>query len=471
MAKTKIICTIGPVSNSEEVLEKLILNGMNIARLNFSHGSMEQHGRTIDTIRRIARNLDKPVGILQDLPGPKIRIGAVREKNILLRSGSGFILTRRSVPGDSTSVSVQFDSLPDILQPGDIVLLNDGTVELKVLSIDGDDIKCRVVVSGFISSHKGINLPTRSLNVPSMTAKDRESLRFGISKHVDYVAMSFVRSAIDIQEVKTILRASDDEIPVIAKIEKHEALANFDDILDHADGIMIARGDLGVETPLENIPRIQKQLIHRTNMAGKPCITATQMMRSMVDNPRPTRAEVSDVANAVLDGTDAIMLSEETAMGRYPVDAVKTMAKVAEDAEKGLTGDMFPVIRTPLQNKPPSEAICQAACLLAESVNAKAIIVCTQSGSTARLVAKYRPVMPIIALTPSEITCRQMTLIWGVIPLQTRIINNETDIVACAAETAIKSNMLNHGDTVVITAGLPLPETGKTNMIRLETLH
>lgn len=470
MPRTKIVCTLGPASQSEETIRRLIQAGMNVTRLNFSHGTQQEHGKVIASIRKIATKLEKHVAILQDLAGPKIRIGKINKGQIRLKGGDFFTLTSRQIPGDECTVSVNYPDLPRNVKPGDSLLLSDGAIELEVMETTARDIKCRVIIGGPLSSFKGINLPSRSIKTPSLTEKDKEDLSFGIRQDVDYVALSFVRCAEDVMEAKRFMEKKGSHIPVIAKIEKHEALTNIDGILSVADGIMVARGDLGVETPLEKVPLVQKSLIKKSNQAAKSVITATQMLRSMVDNPRPTRAEVTDVANAILDGTDAIMLSEETAIGKYPVGAVAMMSKIAEDAEKGIFSERGKYKLEPANEKSIPEAVGYAACKLAESIDASAIISFTQSGSTARLVAKYRPRCPILAPTPLEKTCRSFSLIWGVIPILCESSNDTDEMIERTLRVALESGLVQRGQKVVITAGVPMGVPGSTNLIKAEIL-
>jgi pyruvate kinase len=470
MPRTKIVATIGPASQSPDVLKQLILAGMNVARLNFSHGTQSEHGEVITIIRRIARQLDRPIAILQDLAGPKIRIGEIATGAITLEPGAVFTLTNRPVPGNEREVSITYPDLPNDVQPGDCLLLNDGALELEVVETTDLDITCRVIIGGPLSSHKGINLPTRSIKAPSLTDKDREDLAFGIEHEVDYVALSFVRTAADVLEARRFMQERGSAIPLIAKVEKHEALINIDEIIQVVDGIMVARGDLGVETPLERVPLVQKMLIKKSNRAGKPVITATQMLRSMVDNPRPTRAEVTDVANAILDGTDAVMLSEETAVGKYPAEAATMMARIAEDAESGFPFDTWMPQLEVGDEKPLPEAVSHAACNLADDINAAAIVTFTQSGSTAQLVAKYRPRRPIVAPTPLEKTYRRLALIWGVVPILTEGMENTDGMIDKAFTAALKSGLVQRGQKVVIIAGVPVGVLGSTNLIKAEVL-
>jgi len=443
---------------------------MNVARLNFSHGTQSEHQEVIVAIRRIAARLDLPIAILQDLAGPKIRIGKIEAGQITLKSGAQFILTTREIPGNEDEVSVNYPDLPEDVKAGDSLLLSDGALELEVLETKEQDIKCQVIIGGPLSSFKGINLPTSSIKAPILTEKDKKDLEFGINQGVDYIALSFVRSKADVMAARRFMEEKASTIPVIAKIEKHEALKNIDEIISIVDGVMVARGDLGIETPLEKVPLVQKSLIRKSNLACKPVITATQMLRSMVDNPRPTRAEVADVANAVLDGTDAVMLSEETAIGKYPVEAVSMMAKIAEDAESSFPFNEWSQRVEKEGEESIPEAVGQAACKLAESLNAASIITFTQSGSTARLIAKYRPNEPILATTPLEKTYRNLALTWGVIPILGESIKDTDEIVDRAFKAALKSGMVKKGQRVVITAGTPVGVPGTTNFIKAEVL-
>jgi pyruvate kinase len=449
------------------MIERLVAAGMDVARLNFSHGTPEEHGRALRDIRRAAGRQCRAVAVLQDLAGPKIRVGVIGAGAVNLESGRPFVLTSRSVPGDAASVSVTYRDLPADVRKGDAILLSDGALELEVEAVEGPDIRCRVVVGGPLNAHKGVNLPGRTLRAGILTAKDRADLAFGLEQGVDYIGLSFVRNAADVEEVRRAVRAGGRDTPLIAKIEKHEALQNLDEIVAAADGLMVARGDLGVETPLEDIPRAQKTVIAKANRAAKPVITATQMLKSMVENPRPTRAEVTDVANAILDGSDAVMLSEETTVGRHPVEAVEMMARTALGAEA-----MFPFAgwRKRYEDEPdagPPESVADAACHLARDLGAAAILTCTQSGSTTRLVSKYRPRAPILGMTPDDSTYRQLALVWGVVPLRMPPSESEDDIVRQALRIARESGHVRAGETVVIIAGLPLHVPGATNLIRV----
>jgi pyruvate kinase len=452
------------------MIESLIRAGMNVARLNFSHGTHEEHRKSIGWIRAASNRLKQPVAILQDLSGPKIRVGEMAEP-VFLKAGDVFTLTRRDVPGTAEMASVSLPELVEQVRVGDSILLADGYIELKVLGVDGTDVQTRVVHGGTLDSHKGINLPRRSLDMPAMTDKDSQDLRFGLDEGVDYVAASFVRSADDLLRIKAIMKALGRTVPLIAKIEKHEALRSIVNILDNAEGLMVARGDLAVETPFERVPLVQKSLIERCNRAGKSVITATQMLRSMVENPRPTRAEAADVANAVLDGTDAVMLSEETAIGQYPIETVQTMDRIVRTAET----------RLPSRENLPSEreeghvtvpaAIGHAAVTLARDLNATAILTPTQTGGSARRVSRFRPSVPIVAISQHETSIRQLALVWGVIPIQIKEEEESTDALIEQVKAVAEAHGIVHtGDTVIVAAGIPSGRVKSTNLIKVDTI-
>lgn len=467
MTRTKIVCTIGPTSESPEIIRELIKNGMNVARLNFSHGTRQEHKEKINIIRSISDELNQPVAILQDLAGPKIRVGIIREPGIRLEAGDDFILTGQNVEGTRERVSVSYANLPAEVSEGDRILLADGAMELTVKRTNLSEIYCEVITGGVLTSHKGINLPTGTIKVPSLTDKDRKDLVFGLENEVDYVALSFVRRAEDILQVKEIIRQNNGNAPVIAKIEKHEAIDQIDDIIEVSDGIMVARGDLGVEIPLENVPSIQKMLIRRANIMGKPVITATQMLRSMVDSPRPTRAEATDVANAVLDGTDAVMLSEETANGSHPVKAVQFMRRIVGSAESGFPHNKYLQL---IPQSEVSESVAHASCVLADHLNASAIVATTQSGRTAEYISRFRPRQPIIALSPDRVTVRRLSLFWGCFPRFVAVPKDTDDMLESAAQSAMETGQVSKGDLVVITAGHPVWVAGTTNMLRVKIL-
>lgn len=464
ITKTKIVCTIGPSSDSPSIIRELILSGMNVARLNFSHGRHSDHGEKIKIIRRLSKELDKPVAILQDLAGPKIRTGIIQDPGIELSPGNTLILTTEKMEGSKNRVSVSDPDLPEIVKRGDRILLADGLMELRVQDILLKEIHCEVLTGGILTSHKGINLPTRSVPMPSLTPKDRDDLMFGLEKGVDIIALSFVRNAQDIIDVKNIIEKNKKNVPVIAKIEKHEAIDNIREILEASDGLMVARGDLGVEIPLERVPVIQKQLIGMANEAGKPVITATQMLRSMVDSPRPTRAEAGDVANAVLDGTDAVMLSEETASGNYPVNAVRNMSKIAGYAETIYPHAKF--MKAVLGNK-TYESVAYSACVLAEQINASVIITPTRSGRTAIRISRFRPSCPIIAMSPNTDVVRWLSIFFGCNAFLIPEINRAKNIINEFSNFALKTGIVEKGDLAVITAGNPEGYEQTTNMIEV----
>ena len=467
MRKTKIVCTIGPASASEKVLKQLIRAGMNVARLNFSHGDYSFHRRVIRMIRRLEKKLDRPVAILQDLPGPKIRIGAVEGNHVRLRSRQPLVLTTREMVGNEEMIFVNYKSLTKSVKKGDPILLGDGEIELEVVKVGTRSVTCRVVVGGILGSHKGIHFPRSSLNIRALTKRDKEDLAFGIEHKVDMIALSFVRNSDDIVYARREMKNRGASVPIIAKIEKHEALDHIDGILEEVDGIMVARGDLGLEIAPERIPAMQKMMIRKANVLGKPVITATQMLRSMVQNPRPTRAEVADIANAVLDGTDALMLSEETAAGDYPVQAVRTMAQVAEETEQILE----PRYQFTGRKKSVPEAISFAAISLARDLNVGAFLIPTSSGSTARMIARYRPQHPIVAFSPETSTLKTLCLVWGVYPVPVPAFHSTDAMLRDAQKKALKLGFVKRGDLVAITAGLPLQQAGTTNMITVKPIE
>ncbi len=467
MRRTKIVCTIGPASASDKVLEGLISAGMNVARLNFSHGDYAFHRRIIRKIRQLERKLDRPVAILQDLPGPKIRIGAVAGDHVRLQTQRPFVLTTRKILGTELAVSVNFAGLTRTVKKGDPILLGDGEIELEAVQISGDEVKCRIVVGGVLGSHKGIHFPQSSLNIRALTSRDKQDLAFGIAQRVDMVALSFVRTSEDILYARREIKKRGSSVPIIAKIEKHEALDNLDAILENVDGIMVARGDLGLEIAQERIPTVQKMMIRKANHLGKPVITATQMLRSMVWNPRPTRAEVADIANAILDGTDALMLSEETAAGDYPLEAIKIMAQVAEETEKILEPrQLFAGLKRTVP-----EAISRSAISLAQDLQVKAFLIPTTSGGTARLIARYRPQQPIIAVSPVPQTVKMLCLVWGVQAVPIRGFKNTDEMVRLLQKKAVELGVVKPKDLVAITAGLPLHQAGTTNMITVKRIE
>jgi len=469
--RTKIVCTIGPATNSPEMIEALIRAGMNVARLNFSHGTPEGHAVVIERIRTVSDRLGVAVAILQDLPGPKTRTIGPADGLIELRDGARFVLTTREVPGNNEEVAVTLRSLPQDVRPGDAILLDDGKIELRVLKTVDQDVETVVITGGPLGSSKGLNVPGVTLSVSSLTERDIEYLRFGLENDVDLVALSFVRSVNDVNTARQIILESGKSPLLIAKLEKHEATTNLDEILEAADGLMVARGDLGVEIPLERVPVEQKRIIAAANRVGKPVITATQMLESMVTNPRPTRAEVTDVANAIFDGTDAVMLSGETATGAYPVQAVRMMDRVAREVEPILPYSRMLLDKESALEPHTFDAISFDAVHTAQQLGAVAIIAFTQSGSTARRVAKYRPRAPILGITPERSTWCRLALSWGVTPHLVPGSDSIEEMTAEAKGAALSSGLARAGDRIVIVAGVPVGVPGRTNLLRVETLQ
>jgi pyruvate kinase len=460
LRRTKIVCTIGPASQSEDVLAGLVRAGMDVARLNFSHGDHRFHAETIARLRRIARRLGRNVAILQDIQGPKIRVGWIEHDQVRLQAGRRVALTSGSIVGNAARIPVDFRSLARIVRKGDRIMMGDGEIELEALRV-GREVECRVVAGGMLASHKGIHFPHASDGLSSLTAKDRRDLAFGVEQGVDLVALSFVRGPDDIRRARREIEKRGGAIPVIAKIEKHEALEDIDAILEAVDGIMVARGDLGLEMPLEKVPALQKMLIRKANVLGKPVITATQMLRSMAQNPRPTRAEVADIANAVLDGTDALMLSEETAVGGYPIQAVTTMARVALETDTTLE----PRPRCDGIARTIPEGISHAAISLARDLGVKAFLIPTTSGGTPRMIARYRPAELLIALTPRPETVKALSLVWGVYARLIPPYRNTDTMVKLARRIARNSGFVRRGDLVAITSGRQPGTAGTTNLI------
>ncbi|BDV44791.1 pyruvate kinase [Geotalea uraniireducens] len=464
--KTKIIATLGPVSSSPEMIEQLMAAGVDLFRLNFSHGTNEQRREVIAIIRRLSGERGKEIGILADLQGPKIRTGRMENGAIQLITGTALDITTNEVLGRPGLISTIYRALPRDVKPGSRILLDDGLIELKVTSVTGNTVHCTVVAGGILKDLKGINLPGVHVSAPSLSAKDLADLDFCLEQRVDYIALSFVRAPEDVDDLKRILYERNIHIPVVAKIEKPEALRNFKGILAIADAVMVARGDLGVEINPEKVPLIQKEIIRACNEAGKPVITATQMLESMINHPRPTRAETSDVANAILDGTDAVMLSGETASGQFPLEAVKTMDKVALDVERyALEGGEH----SRRHSASIAEAVAEAACHAAVALKAKAIAVHTQSGSSAARISRYRPPLPIIAFTQSVDTMRRLSLYWGVKPRPIGSMTG-TDEQICAVESSLLATGYHKGDVIVITMGVPVEARGSTNLMKVHKL-
>ena len=468
--RTKIVATIGPSSQDPAVLESLIDAGMNVARLNFSHGDRDDHLAVVTAIRDIARRKDVAVGILQDLQGPKIRTGRFTAGKVTLQPGQKFTITASDAPGDETIVSTTYKGLPDDVRPGLELLLDDGNISLRVDDVRGPDIHTTVLIGGTLSNNKGINIPGADLSVPALTDKDLEDAQFGTELGVDWVAVSFVRSRDDLLLARHYLTRFGSRARLMAKIEKPSAVDRFDELLAEADGIMVARGDLGVELPAEQVPVIQKRLIGKCQLAGKPVITATQMLESMILNPRPTRAEASDVANAIFDGTDAIMLSAETAAGKYPLEAVRMMDRIARNTEASAEYQrLIDAHRPPQQTT--QDAVALAACEVAATLGAAAIVCFTATGSTVARVSRNRPSTVIAAFTPSERVRNQLTLTWGVQPRLAADPKDSDDMVLIANQCSRESGLAEPGDRIVMTAGVPFGMHGTTNLIRVERVQ
>ncbi len=471
LRKTKLVCTIGPASSPSQVIEKMMQAGMNVARLNFSHGTREEHAEVIRTIRDLSAALDIPVAVLIDLPGPKPRTGRLKEKRVYIKEGDNFSLTSERVPGDEHRISVDFPAFFNDIRAGDSIFLNDGAIQLKVISTTNIEVNCKVVVGGLLSDNKGINVPGVRLNVSSITSEDLKHLAFAVEQGVDFVAISFVRSVADVLEIKKILQKKRANIPIIAKIEKPEGVNDIDRIIAEADGIMIARGDLGIEIPLKRVPLVQKEIIRKCNQAGKPVIVATQMLESMVGATRPTRAEVSDVANAIFDRTDAVMLSAETAVGKYPVRAVNTMASIITETEKVLPYERILLEKSELVTAQTDDAISYAACHMSQRLGAACIVAYTSSGSTALRVSKYRPKVPILAITPSANTARRLMLSWGIEPHLATKPSHVDIMFQDAAQLALQNGIAKRGELVIITAGIPMGTPGSTNVVKVHRIE
>lgn len=468
ITKTKVACTLGPACDDPEIMRQMIRAGMDVARVNFSHGDHASHARRIEQVRRLADEEGRVLAILADLQGPKLRIGDIANGTAELFEGEKVTLSSCSGAGGPGVIPLPHPELIAAVQAGQRLLLDDGAIELEVESKTDTDLLCRTLVGGLLSSHKGVNVPGAAPALEVLTQKDREDVLFAIEQQVDYLAQSFVRRADDVDVLRSFLRARESPTPIIAKIEKAEALESFDGILAVADGVMIARGDLGVETGVEQVPIEQKRILTACNRAGKPAITATQMLQSMVNNPRPTRAEASDVANAVLDGTDVVMLSGETAVGKYPVEAVRVMGRIIGIAE----GQLDPEVWVHRLRAPgsPSEAIARATVEIAVEVGAAAILTSTISGETARMVARYRPGVPVLAATPSAATFRRMALVWGVVPLRVPSYETTDAMFEFTTQAALAAGLVKRGDIVVITAGVPAGGKGKTNMLKVHVI-
>ena len=479
MKRTKILCTIGPVSNTEKQLEAMVKAGMSVCRLNFSHGTHEEHAEVIKRIRSVRERLGEPLAILQDLQGPKIRVGELPKEGVTLEKGKTVVFSTEAnvkLP----KIPVTYELLHEDVKSGDILLLDDGLLSVKVLKIEGKNISCEVINGGPLTSHKGLNLPTATLKIPAITEKDKEDVKFGVSQYVDWVALSFVRNAKEIYDLRYLIKSFEDElgekhpyrghpIRIVAKIEKHEAVKNIDEIIEAADGIMVARGDLGIEMPAQDVPLIQKQIIEKCLAASKPVIVATQMLDSMIRNPRPTRAEVSDVANAVIDHTDAVMLSGETASGKYPLESVQMMTTVVLETEASKY-DNLDAMHAIKQRISTETAISNVANILARDTKAKLILVASMSGDTGRIVSRYRPEVPILVATADDRTCRQLNLSWGVRAFVLPRCNTVEELVDRSVGHLRKTRLAKAGDKIIIVAGEPVGMSGGVNLVEIRDL-
>ncbi len=468
--RTRVVCTIGPASASPQVIRGMIQDGMSVSRLNMAHGSLEDHSRYIDMLRAAADELDSPLALLLDLPGPRYRTGRLKGGEIELLFGNTLVLTTRDVVGDDKEVSVNLPTLPQDVQAGDRILLSDGQIILVAETVSADNVRCRVQVGGLLKDNRGLVVPGRPLSSPFVTDQTLSQLDFGIERQVDYFALSFVGGAPDVAQVRHILEQKGAAIPLVSKIERGWAVAHLDDIVAASDAVMVARGDLGVELPLEQVPVLQKQIVKKCNRLGKPVIVATQMLESMVQAPGPTRAEVSDVANAIFDGTDAVMLSAETSIGRYPQAATAMMRRIATQADAALPYERLLAERGADREPHTDDAIAFAACNTAQQLGAAAIIAFTESGSTAFRVAKYRPKAPLLALTSSEIVRRRLSLVWGVQACLVGKPATVDDMFDRAGRLAKEQGLAASGDLVVITAGVPIGVTGTTNVLKVQTI-
>ena len=472
LKKTKIVCTLGPSSNTPEIIEKMIKAGMNVARFNFSHGSHEEHKQRIDMVRAVSQKLGIPVALLLDTKGPEIRLGKFKNGSIMMEAGKDFTLTARDVEGDETIASMNYKELPQDVKAGDHILLSDGLVNLEVVSVEGQDIHTKILNSGKMSDRKRVAVPGIAINLPAVSDTDADDIEFGCRMNMDWIAASFIQRGKDVLTIRKILEKHDSHMKIISKIECQAAVNNIDDIIKMSDGIMVARGDLGVEVPAEEVPMLQKVLIHKCQAAGKPVITATQMLESMCNNPRPTRAETSDVANAILDGTDdgtdAIMLSGETAGGLYPVEAVETMARVATFTESNFTPKSYEDVDA--ESATTTESIGKAVVKIAQDLHAAAIIASTERGGTAQMISKFRPACPIVAVSPHEAIVRRLQLNWGVQAVTGKEASDTDAVVDNAIFAALDNDLIKAGDLVVLTAGVPVAKAGSTNMIRVQVV-
>lgn len=472
MRKTKIICTMGPATDDPKILEQLIIKGMDVARLNFSHGTHEEQGRRMQAIREARAKCGRPVAILLDTKGPEIRVRDFEGDKVTLENGQDFTLTGRDILGNSSIASITFPDLYKDVKVGTKILIDDGLIEMEVKELKERDIVCTVLNGGVVSNHKGVNLPGVHINMEFLSAVDREDILFGIENEVDFVAASFVRCADDVKQIRHLLNWNGGSgIKIISKIENQEGLDNIDEIINASDAIMVARGDMGVELPEEEVPIAQKMIIRKVYEAGKQVITATQMLDSMVKNPRPTRAETADVANAIYDGTSAIMLSGETAAGKFPVESLAMMVRIAERTEHDIDYKKRFFVRDREANPDVTDAICHATCTTAYDLNSSAIIVVTKSGSSARMISRYRPACDIIGCGTSEMVCRQLNMSWGVIPVLLEEKQDVFELFDYAVKESKKKGLIKSGDTAVITSGVPIGMSGTTNMIKVEVVE
>ncbi len=480
MKSTKIICTIGPSSQDRKVLARMIENGMDVARMNMSHGDYEFHRKTIKLVRELSEEYNRHIGVLIDLQGPKIRTGKLKKETVVLNEGDTLTLTIDDVPGDWNILSVNYRGLVTEAEPGDRILLDDGNIELKVLEVREREVVCRIINGGIIRSYRGVNLPDTSLSIPSITEKDMRDLEFGITEGVDFVALSFVRKAQDVERLKELINGKGSDTPVITKIEKPEAVKNIDEIIMVTDGIMVARGDLGAETSPQEVPILQKMIIEKCNIAGKPVITATQMLESMIHHPRPTRAEASDVANAIFDGTDAVMLSGETAMGAYPVVTVKVMSEIIQRAEAEIKRNGNDILhrkvdRILAQLKCSTdivpESICYSAMKITEIVPISYIVGFTLSGRTAHFLSKYRPPVPIIALSPNKRVLHRLSIYWGVRSEYIKEVSSTEELLNEAESILVNRGICKEGERVLLVSGVPVTTKEPTNMLKIHPVH
>jgi len=468
--RTKIVCTIGPATSSTTMIERLIRAGMNVARLNLAHGTLDEHARYVQAVRNLSKGLHTNVAVLIDLPGPKYRTGKLMGGQALLQKGAQLVFTTQQIDGDATRVSVNLPNLPRDVKPGDIILIADGEMQAKVLKIAGGEVTSRVTVGGILTEERGLVVPGMRISGPFLTDTLREDLIFALSQKPDYLALSFVTEAEDIVGVRKLMREKYTEVPIIAKIERGEAVKNLDSILANADGIMVARGDLGVEIPLEKVPLVQKEIIRKCNQAGKPVITATEMLESMVKSMRPTRAEASDVTNAIFDGTDATMLSEETSIGKNPLQSVVIMDRIARETEKKLPYEIALSEKKTWFEQRTEELISYNACVTAHSLGARAIVAFTKSGSTAGRVSRYRPRTTIVAITPDEVICRRLILYWGVQPVQIATPSSISGLFTTASAITKELGLAKPDDLLVITGGIPLGLGSTTNLLKVEVV-